>query len=186
MHVDVLGENVMNHYNLKQRQSGFTLIELMITVGILATLLSIAVPSYNSYVVRAKVSEGLSMLSESKTRIATFYGSTGQLPQNFYDLGFGEPGGSAHGGDAGSFESVYGFDSDMWRKVEWQPKSGGWILVLRSKKKPAWNNADIGVHLQVKAEGDLVRFRCVVNNRPTRQAWVPPQCRHGGVNDWSW
>ena len=170
--------------NTKTR--GFTLIELMVTVGILGTLLAIAVPSYQNYVVRAKVSEGLSLMSETKQRIAGFYGSTGRLPANFGELGFGEPGGSAFGGDAGSFESVYGFDSEVWRQVEWQPKSGGWILVLRSKQKPAWGNVDIGVHLQVKTAGNLVRFRCIVNNNPNRKAWVPSQCRMGGVNDWSW
>ena len=167
-------------------QKGFTLIELMITVGILSTLLAIAVPSYQNYAVRAKVTEGLSMMSGSKTSIASFYGSTGRLPENFSELGFGKPGGSAHGGDAASFESVYGFDSEIWRQVEWQPKSGGWILVLRSKRKPSWDNVDIGLHLQVKADGNEVRFRCVVNNKPTRREWVPSQCRYGGVNDWSW
>ena len=168
------------------RQKGFSLIELMITVGILSTLLTLAVPSYNNYVVRAKVTEGLSMMSGSKANIASFYSAKGRLPANFSELGFGEPGGSAHGGDSGSFESVYGFDSEIWRRVEWQPKSDGWILVLRSKKKPQWNNVDIGVHLQVKAEENTVKFRCVVNDKPTRREWVPSQCRYGGVNDWSW
>jgi len=178
----------MNMKNLKTntKQRGFTLIEVVITVAVLGILVSIAIPNYQSYVVRAKVTEGLSMLSESKNRIAQHFVARGELPQNFSDLGFGESGGSAHGGDAGSFESVYGFDSDIWRQVEWQPKSGGWILVLRSKQKPAWDNADIGVHLQVKADNGTIRFRCIVNNRPTRLEWVPSQCRHGGVNEWNW
>ncbi len=176
----------MNTLNIQHKQHGFTLIEVMITIAILGILTTMAVPSYKNYVVRAKVSEGLTMMSGTKTSIASFYGATGQLPENFSELGFVEAGGSAHGGDAGSFESVYGFDSDIWRQVEWQPKSGGWILVLRSKKKPAWDNVDIGLHLQVKAEGNQVRFRCVVNNRPTRRTWVPSQCHYGGVNQWNW
>jgi len=165
---------------------GFTLIELMITVSIIATLASLALPSYQSYVVRAKVSEGLVMMTQPKQQIASFYGSTGRLPANFGELGFGEAGGAAFGGDAGSFESVFGFDSEVWRQVEWQPKSGGWVLVLRSKQKPAWGNVDIGLHLQVKAEGNAVKFRCIVNNNPQRREWVPSQCHLGGVNDWSW
>ena len=176
----------MNKLNTNKTQSGFTLIDLIIAVAVLGILVSIAMPNYQSYVVRAKVSEGLSMMSESKTRIARHYVVHGELPQSFADLGFGEAEGSAHGGDSSSFESVYGFDSEVWRQVEWQPKSGGWVLVLRSKQKPAWDNADIGVHLQVKADSGSVRFRCIVNNQPTRQEWVPSQCRHGGVNDWNW
>ena len=167
-------------------QKGFSLIELMIAIGILSTLVAIAFPSYQTYTVRAKVTEGLTMMSSVKPAVTSFYGEQERLPANFSELGFGEAGGSAHGGDSGSFESVYGYDSEIWRQVEWQPKSGGWILVLRSKKKPEWNNVDIGVHLQVKAEGNMVKFRCVVNNKPTRRAWVPSQCRYGGVNDWSW
>jgi len=170
----------------KVKASGFTLIELMITISILGTLVAIAVPSYQSYIVRAKVSEGLVMMSEPKQQIAGFYGTTGRLPANFGELGFSEPSGAAHGGDAGSFESVFGFDSEVWRQVEWQPKSGGWILVLRSKKKPAWGNVDIGLHMQVKAEEGSVKFRCIVNNKPQRREWVPSQCQMGGVNDWSW
>ena len=170
--------------NLKA--SGFTLIELMITISILGTLVAIAVPSYQSYTVRAKVTEGLVMMSEPKQQIAAFYGTTGRLPANFGELGFSTAGGAAHGGDAGSFESVFGFDSEVWRQVEWQPKSGGWILVLRSKKKPAWGNVDIGLHMQVKAEDGSVKFRCIVNNKPHRREWVPSQCQMGGVNDWSW
>jgi prepilin-type N-terminal cleavage/methylation domain-containing protein len=176
----------LNMIRKSGRSNGFSLIETMVALAILGSLVAIATPTYQTYVVRAKVAEGLTMMSGTKTHIATFQSANGRLPQNFGELGFGEAGGSAHGGDAGSFESVFGYDSDIWRQVEWQPKSGGHILVLRSKRKPQWDNVDIGLHLQVKVESDTVRFRCVVNNRPTRQAWVPANCRHGGVGDWGW
>jgi len=169
-----------------KKPSGFSLIELMVVIAIVATLVGIAVPSYQTYTVRAKVSEGLALMSGTKSNIAGFYSARKRLPENFEELGLGTATGSAFGGDSASFESIYGFDSEIWRSVEWQPKSGGNILVFRSKRKPEWDNVDIGLHLQVKADGENVRFRCVVNNNPTRKAWVPVQCRSGGVNQWGW
>jgi type IV pilus assembly protein PilA len=49
--------------------SGFTLIELMIVITIIAVLLSLAVPAYQDYAVRAKVTEGLSLAAPAKLAI---------------------------------------------------------------------------------------------------------------------
>jgi type IV pilus assembly protein PilE len=52
---------------------GFTLIELMIVVAILAVLAAIALPSYSDYIQRSKISEAISNLSDMRTRMEQFY-----------------------------------------------------------------------------------------------------------------
>ncbi|MBB5866263.1 pilin [Xanthomonas sp. 3058] len=53
-----------------KKQQGFTLIELMIVVAIIAILAAIALPAYQDYTVRSRVSEGLVLASAAKTVVA--------------------------------------------------------------------------------------------------------------------
>ena len=70
---------------------GFTLIELMIAVAVVAILGAIALPSYQSYVMRGKITEATSSLSELRLRAEKFY-SDNRTYQNAgaTDAGFTE------------------------------------------------------------------------------------------------
>lgn len=61
-------------------QKGFTLIELMIVVAIIGILAAVALPAYQDYTKRSRVTEGLALASGAKTAVTEYYSSQGAWP----------------------------------------------------------------------------------------------------------
>jgi len=64
---------------MKRVQQGFTLIELMIVIAIIGILAAVALPAYQDYTVRAKVSEGILAASSARTAVAETYANSGKM-----------------------------------------------------------------------------------------------------------
>ncbi|MDG6347837.1 pilin [Luteimonas sp. 8-5] len=76
---------------MKKIQQGFTLIELMIVIAILGILMAIAIPAYQDYTVRAKVSEGMNLAGAAKLAVAETMSSTSEFPDSNTEAGIVTP-----------------------------------------------------------------------------------------------
>jgi len=65
---------------MKNESAGFTLIELMIVVAIVGIVASVALPAYQSYTVKARVTEGIAALGPARIAVSLYVQLNGVLP----------------------------------------------------------------------------------------------------------
>ena len=141
------------------RQHGFTLIELMIVVAIIAILAAIALPAYQDYTIRAQVAEGISLATGAKASVWDFISNTGRMPPNNQSTGMA------------TNTSIIG------NNVSQVDVTGGIIAVTFGR---AANQHIFGGQLMFSpfTSGGSIVWSCKPDHVKVVAKYVPTSCRH--------
>ena len=153
-------------------QKGFTLIELMIVVAIVGILAAIALPAYQDYMVRAKMTEPLAKLDELKTSIAEFVASNNKTPADGVEAGLGAVGINGVSNKVANYYKGVGYDEvtagltvqvgAQLNPIAQVTLDSGWIVMTGTIDSP--NNTS-------------VLWTCGTDISGTATKYLPSNCR---------
>jgi len=153
-------------------QQGFTLIELMIVVAIIAILAAIAISQYQDYVIRSQVSEGSSLADGIKTAVGEFYNNNGRFQNTGCDgntsLGLATP-----ASIVGSYVSLVHVHGDGCGDA-------GTIHVMYSGSGAQKANAAIdgkSLLFSPVTHAGSISWTCKKQSVDMKDKWLPSSCR---------
>jgi type IV pilus assembly protein PilA len=156
-------KTIQQRFSMKTAQKGFTLIELMIVIAIIGILAAVALPAYQDYTVRAKVSEGLLAGSSARTAVSEVYANAGSML----------PGAASMGIQSMATKYVA---SVTWNRVD--PNNGDVIVTLTGD---SGLGAAANKTLELRAVGSAgqpVRWTCGKGRtNPIDVKYLPGSCK---------
>jgi len=141
----------------KTNQKGFTLIELMIVIAIVGILAAVALPAYQDYTIRARMSEPLALLGEAKNSITEYFISTGSLPDDATAAGIRETIGTTLV-DTMAYANTGNITVTLTSATEWGDAAGDTVVMSL-----------------VSTAGGTLQYRCIPGTVEAK--FLPANCR---------
>ena len=161
-------------------QHGYTLIELMIVVAIIAILAAIAISQYQYYLIRSQIAEGASLAAGVKTAVAEFYNSNGHFPTAACADGNLSVGVAVPSSIVGSYVSEVRVSGDGCPP----PLGAGSVIAFFSSDAPQKANLAIdtaGLVFSPVTHAGSVSWKCkrflLGGSVVLRDKWLPSSCR---------
>ena len=144
-------------------QQGFTLIELMIVIAIVAILVALAVPAYKDYTIRAKVTECINGAAVAKLQVSEYFETVGSMPATSTEAGTGSPAGESRFCDGFNYTDALG---DFFIETLETVIDAGIVGIIEPQMFPT-----------PSAQGG-VDWRCAQGNTATANIkYLPSTCR---------
>lgn len=142
-----------------QAVRGFTLIELMIVVAIIAILAAIAIPAYQDYAIRAQVTEGVSLSTGAKAAVWDYVSNNGRYPPSNASAGLAQ---------ASSINGSYVSSVDV---------RGGKIEVAFDGPKANNSIRSVTLVLSPISHGGSIAWTCAGSGTTLPGKYLPSSCR---------
>jgi type IV pilus assembly protein PilA len=154
---------------MKKVQQGFTLIELMIVVAIIGILAAIAIPAYQDYTVRSRVTELVNAAGVCKTGVAEFYQAKGLMPADQTEAGCSDKGTASAKAPTVAAGGIINVDADTTLGTQLAANASG----INFKYNPMCNGVACAAN---GSSGALTEWDCKTGTT-VKAKYLPAQCR---------